>query len=197
MAEEPVPGFSIVSRTDVGRVRKSNQDALIIGYGAAGVADGIQAVKHMFGSGTFLGVGSVVVEGNILIHLALDVADVETLIESHQSVVQRGAADASGCHDDGAGFDDNHGKDTHFCISYQGHPGLFYCTLEGEFAVGHHRAVHRISALAVDVEHVNRFAVHLSVDGTINYIMILVAAAAHQGDNCNSAKDLEYSFHCF
>ena len=37
----PLPGFSIVSRTDVGRVRKSNQDALIIGSGLAGVADGM------------------------------------------------------------------------------------------------------------------------------------------------------------
>ena len=40
-AESPVPGFAVVSRTDVGRVRKSNQDALIIGEGAAGVADGM------------------------------------------------------------------------------------------------------------------------------------------------------------
>ena len=40
-AESPVPGFAVVSRTDVGRVRKSNQDALIIGGGAAGVADGM------------------------------------------------------------------------------------------------------------------------------------------------------------
>ena len=39
--ESPVPGFAIVSRTDVGRVRKSNQDALIIGAGVAGVADGM------------------------------------------------------------------------------------------------------------------------------------------------------------
>lgn len=39
--ECPVPGFSIVSRTDVGRVRKNNQDALIIGNGLAGVADGM------------------------------------------------------------------------------------------------------------------------------------------------------------
>ena len=40
-ADMPVPGFGIVSRTDVGRVRKSNQDALIIGSGLAGVADGM------------------------------------------------------------------------------------------------------------------------------------------------------------
>ena len=40
-AERPVPGFSVVSRTDVGRVRRSNQDALIIGGGLAGVADGM------------------------------------------------------------------------------------------------------------------------------------------------------------
>ena len=40
-AEESVPGFTVVSRTDVGRVRKSNQDALIIGCGVAGVADGM------------------------------------------------------------------------------------------------------------------------------------------------------------
>ena len=40
-AERPVPGFSVVSRTDVGRVRRSNQDALIIGGGVAGVADGM------------------------------------------------------------------------------------------------------------------------------------------------------------
>ena len=40
-AECPVPGFAVVSRTDVGRVRRSNQDALIIGEGAAGVADGM------------------------------------------------------------------------------------------------------------------------------------------------------------
>ena len=39
--EAPVPGFSVVSRTDVGRVRKSNQDALVIGNGLAGVADGM------------------------------------------------------------------------------------------------------------------------------------------------------------
>ena len=39
--EVPVPGFRIVSRTDVGRIRKTNQDALIIGCGAAGVADGM------------------------------------------------------------------------------------------------------------------------------------------------------------
>ena len=39
--ENPVPGFSVVSRTDVGRVRKTNQDALIIGSGLAGVADGM------------------------------------------------------------------------------------------------------------------------------------------------------------
>ncbi len=40
-AADPVPGFYITSRTDVGRVRKSNQDALIIGSGMAGVADGM------------------------------------------------------------------------------------------------------------------------------------------------------------
>ena len=40
-AENPVPGFAVVSRTDVGRVRRSNQDALIIGEGIAGVADGM------------------------------------------------------------------------------------------------------------------------------------------------------------
>ncbi len=40
-AECPVPGFSVVSRTDVGRMRRSNQDALIIGGGVAGVADGM------------------------------------------------------------------------------------------------------------------------------------------------------------
>ena len=40
-AEIPVPGFSVVSRTDVGRVRKTNQDALILGGGLAGVADGM------------------------------------------------------------------------------------------------------------------------------------------------------------
>ena len=39
--ETPVPGFQVVSRTDVGKIRKSNQDALIIGYGFAGVADGM------------------------------------------------------------------------------------------------------------------------------------------------------------
>ncbi|MBR4576089.1 MAG: Stp1/IreP family PP2C-type Ser/Thr phosphatase [Clostridia bacterium] len=39
--ECPVPGFSVESRTDVGRVRKSNQDALILGCGVAGVADGM------------------------------------------------------------------------------------------------------------------------------------------------------------
>ena len=39
--ESPVAGFSVSSRTDVGRVRKSNQDALIIGGGVAGVADGM------------------------------------------------------------------------------------------------------------------------------------------------------------
>lgn len=39
--KKPVPGFAVVSRTDVGRVRKSNQDALIIGDGLAGVADGM------------------------------------------------------------------------------------------------------------------------------------------------------------
>ena len=41
VSEGPVPGFGIVSRTDVGRVRKSNQDALILGAGMAGVADGM------------------------------------------------------------------------------------------------------------------------------------------------------------
>ena len=40
-AADPVPGFAVVSRTDIGRVRRSNQDALIIGEGAAGVADGM------------------------------------------------------------------------------------------------------------------------------------------------------------
>ncbi len=40
-AEHPVPGFSAVSRTDVGRVRRSNQDAVILGCGLAGVADGM------------------------------------------------------------------------------------------------------------------------------------------------------------
>lgn len=40
-AGTPVPGFTVVSRTDVGRVRKNNQDALIIGSGIAGVADGM------------------------------------------------------------------------------------------------------------------------------------------------------------
>lgn len=39
--ESPVPGFAVVSRTDVGRVRKNNQDAIIIGGGIAGVADGM------------------------------------------------------------------------------------------------------------------------------------------------------------
>ena len=39
--ESLVAGFSVASRTDVGRVRKSNQDALIIGGGVAGVADGM------------------------------------------------------------------------------------------------------------------------------------------------------------
>ena len=39
--ENALPGFRIVSRTDIGRVRKSNQDALIIGFGLAGVADGM------------------------------------------------------------------------------------------------------------------------------------------------------------
>ena len=34
-------GLRIASRTDVGRVRKSNQDALVIGCGLAGVADGM------------------------------------------------------------------------------------------------------------------------------------------------------------
>lgn len=33
--------FRIASRTDVGRVRKNNQDALILGNGLAGVADGM------------------------------------------------------------------------------------------------------------------------------------------------------------
>lgn len=37
----PVPGFSVVSRTDVGRMRKINEDALIIGNGFVGVADGM------------------------------------------------------------------------------------------------------------------------------------------------------------
>ena len=37
----PVEGFLISSRTDVGRVRKSNQDALVLGFGIAGVADGM------------------------------------------------------------------------------------------------------------------------------------------------------------
>ena len=37
--EAPVPGFSVVSRTDVGRVRKSNQDALVIGVVGLGVLD--------------------------------------------------------------------------------------------------------------------------------------------------------------
>ena len=40
-SESPVQGFAVVSRTDVGRVRKSNQDALILGCGLAGVADGM------------------------------------------------------------------------------------------------------------------------------------------------------------
>lgn len=40
-ADDPVPGFSVVSRTDVGRVRKTNQDALVIGCGLSGVADGM------------------------------------------------------------------------------------------------------------------------------------------------------------
>ena len=39
--ESSMPGFSLVSRTDVGRVRKTNQDALVIGCGLAGVADGM------------------------------------------------------------------------------------------------------------------------------------------------------------
>ena len=39
--ESPVKGFRIESRTDVGRVRKSNQDAVILGGGIAGVADGM------------------------------------------------------------------------------------------------------------------------------------------------------------
>jgi len=39
--ESPVQGFSVVSRTDIGRVRKTNQDALVIGKGLAGVADGM------------------------------------------------------------------------------------------------------------------------------------------------------------
>ena len=37
----PVRGFTITGRTDVGRVRRTNQDALIIGNGLAGVADGM------------------------------------------------------------------------------------------------------------------------------------------------------------
>ncbi len=40
-AETPVRGFSVASRTDVGRVRKNNQDAIILGFGLAGVADGM------------------------------------------------------------------------------------------------------------------------------------------------------------
>ena len=40
-AESPVDGFRITGRTDVGRVRKSNQDAIILGSGLAGVADGM------------------------------------------------------------------------------------------------------------------------------------------------------------
>ena len=36
-----LPGFSVVSRTDVGRIRKTNQDAIILGCGLAGVADGM------------------------------------------------------------------------------------------------------------------------------------------------------------
>jgi protein phosphatase len=39
--ESPVDGFRINGRTDVGRVRKSNQDAIILGSGLAGVADGM------------------------------------------------------------------------------------------------------------------------------------------------------------
>ena len=39
--EFPIPGFTAVSRTDAGRVRRSNQDALILGCGLAGVADGM------------------------------------------------------------------------------------------------------------------------------------------------------------
>ena len=39
--EFPIPGFPAVSRTDAGRVRRSNQDALILGCGLAGVADGM------------------------------------------------------------------------------------------------------------------------------------------------------------
>ena len=39
--ESALDGFRIVSRTDVGRIRKSNQDAVILGSGLAGVADGM------------------------------------------------------------------------------------------------------------------------------------------------------------
>ena len=35
------PGIRVVWRTDVGRVRQTNQDAVILGYGLAGVADGM------------------------------------------------------------------------------------------------------------------------------------------------------------
>ena len=40
-AETPLGGFVISSRTDIGRIRKTNQDALILGCGIAGVADGM------------------------------------------------------------------------------------------------------------------------------------------------------------
>ena len=40
-AADLLNGFRIASRTDVGRVRKSNQDAIILGSGLAGVADGM------------------------------------------------------------------------------------------------------------------------------------------------------------
>ena len=39
--ESALDGFRIVSRTDVGRIRKINQDAIILGSGLAGVADGM------------------------------------------------------------------------------------------------------------------------------------------------------------
>ena len=35
------PGIRIIWSTDVGRVRKSNQDSVIVGNGLAGVADGM------------------------------------------------------------------------------------------------------------------------------------------------------------
>ena len=38
---EEYPGFRIIWSTDVGRVRKTNQDSVIIGNGLAGVADGM------------------------------------------------------------------------------------------------------------------------------------------------------------